>query len=1019
MSEPDSPTPSIDNLEDAEIGKLAPQKAFEMLSAYSDNMGSLRKLTEQIQKSGIIPFVGAGISAPFGMPGWKRFLEGEAAKCGQATEVAVLLAENQYEEAAELLLEGRGHAAFHDAIDDAFGNHKFEGKPLHGAVAHLPRLAQGSVITTNYDRILEKVFETQSTPFEEVVWGAKVDLVAQAGQGKRLYLLKMHGDVKDSTERILTLSDYQEHYGEPVDMQKRLPRSLSFMMQNRPLLFVGCSLDTDRTMTVLGQVFDQNRGLRHYAILSRPKSDTEFYAKAKALSNRGIRPIWFPPGKYAWLERLLAYLADLMPEIVKKKPEHSSDARLKHIHGFFGREQEVAKVLEYLEDQSTGIATVVASEEIYAITGAGGLGKSEICKEALRQYLVKQPEKPLAYVELSGASTKAAFLSILARELGAEEIEPQILHRLAQVLPILYLDNLEDLTEDVASIAFLQELKHIAGIKILASSRTRLPSITRSIPIGKLGIVAAKQLFQQEWMRSLGSTLEDSDELTAFLNEELDGHPLSIVLVAAQAYQYPSLSKLRAAWKKNASELAQIPYVTPTPRTSLDISLSLSLSTVQREKPEAESLWLLMAFFSEGMIPSAWQILQEKFEEADALKDTLIRLSIVQYDGREVLQMLAPLRQFILEKSDKTAIQKRSLDAYQYFFGIAYAASSSRNDPQNHISTLDLVLEEFPNIHSFILYTAQLGKGWSQHLSELSSCLANFYQFKLLLGYEILNCLLPIQKMHQLVISTAITYEYLGDLESWLGQVDAALNCYQQAITLFQQERDNLGLANTLRSLGNLECRIGQVDAALNHYQQAIELSQQERDNLGLANTLKSLGDLERRIGQVDAALNRYQQAITLFQQERDNLGLANALQGLGNLESQLGQVDAALNYYQQSITLYQQEKNNLGLANALKGVGDLERERSNFELARSLYLEARNHYINERAMTGLACTSAELVRVSKALGSDQEAQQYLNEALEAAMATNTPQVGGYVAGVIQECYPEIWEEMTRQNPEE
>jgi hypothetical protein len=149
MSEPDSPTPSIDQLENAEIRNLTPQNAFELLSAYSDNMGSLRKLSEQIRESGIIPFVGAGISVPFGMPGWEGFLKGEAAKCGLVAEVAALLKENQYEEAAELLLERRGHTAFRDEIDDAFGSHKFEGKPLNGAIAHLPRIRHQRSRTRN------------------------------------------------------------------------------------------------------------------------------------------------------------------------------------------------------------------------------------------------------------------------------------------------------------------------------------------------------------------------------------------------------------------------------------------------------------------------------------------------------------------------------------------------------------------------------------------------------------------------------------------------------------------------------------------------------------------------------------------------------------------------------------------------------------------------------------------------------------------------------------------------------
>jgi hypothetical protein len=50
------------------------QSAISILGDWDVNADHLRKLEPALDK--IVPFVGAGLSAPFGYPGWGRFLEG-------------------------------------------------------------------------------------------------------------------------------------------------------------------------------------------------------------------------------------------------------------------------------------------------------------------------------------------------------------------------------------------------------------------------------------------------------------------------------------------------------------------------------------------------------------------------------------------------------------------------------------------------------------------------------------------------------------------------------------------------------------------------------------------------------------------------------------------------------------------------------------------------------------------------------------------------------------------------------
>lgn len=288
---------------------------LSILKPLGDNEEYLRRLEEQIKGNGVIPFVGAGLSIPFGMPAWNTFLLKMAEKRGMKEQIQQRLDVQEYEEAAEDLLAEYGARAFHDQIEAAFGNHKWAGQSFADkAVSVLPFLAVGPVITTNYDQILEEAFRQSSRPFERVVIGTRPDLIAKALQSGNQFLLKVHGDVDDRTDRILTLAEYQHHYGttaaSPVDLSKPLPAHLQAMMTNRPLLFVGCSLNQDRMTDILTHIAKTLPGVAHYAIVVKPNDLQKFRARARQLSDFGIRPIWYPEDQHNFIQLILEYLAN-------------------------------------------------------------------------------------------------------------------------------------------------------------------------------------------------------------------------------------------------------------------------------------------------------------------------------------------------------------------------------------------------------------------------------------------------------------------------------------------------------------------------------------------------------------------------------------------------------------------------------------------------------------------------------------------------------------------------------------
>jgi hypothetical protein len=83
------------------------------------NTESISRLVEMLETpAGVIPFVGAGLSVPFGYPGWRKFLIDQAKRAGIEEKIQQHLDAEEYEEAAEALRSEQKPFDFNNAIED-------------------------------------------------------------------------------------------------------------------------------------------------------------------------------------------------------------------------------------------------------------------------------------------------------------------------------------------------------------------------------------------------------------------------------------------------------------------------------------------------------------------------------------------------------------------------------------------------------------------------------------------------------------------------------------------------------------------------------------------------------------------------------------------------------------------------------------------------------------------------------------------------------------------------------------
>lgn len=256
-----------------------------------DQQDRFLRLIEAHKDGNVMPFVGAGLSMPSGYPGWTHFLRKQWVQTLlPVSDLDELLANGRYEEAAQTLADFFKDALFSETIERTFGCSR---ELLVGAAGLLPYLFTGSVVTTNFDNVIERCYEIAGLMFPEKLSGNESDMLRRMLSSNQRFLLKLHGRAISSKGRILTRSEYDLNYSG----DNTLNNTIKALCDSKSLLFLGCSLTVDRTIAVIKDyVTEQGHGNlpKHYAFLEEPDTREKRIKRNGDLADCHIYPIWYP-----------------------------------------------------------------------------------------------------------------------------------------------------------------------------------------------------------------------------------------------------------------------------------------------------------------------------------------------------------------------------------------------------------------------------------------------------------------------------------------------------------------------------------------------------------------------------------------------------------------------------------------------------------------------------------------------------------------------------------------------------
>lgn len=295
---------------------------------FDRNCDRFEQLVKRMEGGNVVPFIGAGISVSGGFPSWKAHLreQGRTAHIS-AEHIEALLADGQYEKVIEEIEQSRGREVFTQEIRDVFSR----TGSIPDVILRLYELFTDTLITTNYDRLIEQAFETGADNPYQIINGMHA---MQKPDENTVTIVKLHGDIKNPAQCILSKNQYDQAYGRnELDMTRPIPKLLSYYYKNSSLLFLGCSLNNDRTLHVFQTVKSQlgDREIpQHFSIEQAPENEQELAERNAYLAKLGITAIWFEKERFDSIESMLKLAKNelryrgIVPKFKKDKLDESA-----------------------------------------------------------------------------------------------------------------------------------------------------------------------------------------------------------------------------------------------------------------------------------------------------------------------------------------------------------------------------------------------------------------------------------------------------------------------------------------------------------------------------------------------------------------------------------------------------------------------------------------------------------------------------------------------------------------------
>jgi CHAT domain-containing protein/tetratricopeptide (TPR) repeat protein len=229
----------------------------------------------------------------------------------------------------------------------------------------------------------------------------------------------------------------------------------------------------------------------------------------------------------------------------------------------------------------------------------------------------------------------------------------------------------------------------------------------------------------------------------------------------------------------------------------------------------------------------------------------------------------------------------------------------------------------------------------------------------------------------------AITLNNIGEVYRSLGEIQKALEKYNEALPLSRAVGDRRWEAITLNNIGLVYRSLGEAQKALEKYTEALTLRRAVGDRSGEAITLTNIGSVYWSLGEMQKALEKYNESLPIYRAVGDRGGEAVTLNNIGTVYQLLGEMQKALEKFNEALPISRAVGNRSGEAFTLHNIGLVYNSLGEPQKALEKYNEALPLRREVGDRNGEATTLLGIARVEQKRGSLSQARQTIEQAIE------------------------------------
>ncbi|MEX1001581.1 MAG: tetratricopeptide repeat protein [Crocinitomicaceae bacterium] len=157
---------------------------------------------------------------------------------------------------------------------------------------------------------------------------------------------------------------------------------------------------------------------------------------------------------------------------------------------------------------------------------------------------------------------------------------------------------------------------------------------------------------------------------------------------------------------------------------------------------------------------------------------------------------------------------------------------------------------------------------------------------------------------NKIVSMYALAINNQGYLDYYRGNIQNALEKYQQSLKIKEQIKDSVGIAQALNNIGGVFYSTGNYEKSITYFKKSLHIKKSVAEPKVIATTLSNIGSIYNILDELDSAEHYFNESLAISQKDKNKESLALSYHNLGSLHSKRGDTELAHLFFLKSIRL-------------------------------------------------------------------------------------------------------------------